>query len=57
MWNTEHFFERIETTPGVDHMLRAREGVLNAGIYIRPHIYLEHEIMWFLQAEGFISIP
>lgn len=56
MWNTDHFFERIETTLGVDYMLRAREGVPDKGVYIRPHVHLEHEIMWFRKAEGFYSI-
>lgn len=56
MWNTDHFFERIETTVGVDYMLRVREGVPEKGVYIRPHVHLEHEIMWFRRAEGFYSI-
>lgn len=56
MWNTDHFFEKIETTIGVDYMLRAREGVPEKGVYIRPHMHLEHEIMWFHKAEGSYSI-
>lgn len=56
MWNTDHFFEKIETTIGVDYMLRAREGVPVKGVYIRPHMHLEHEIMWFHKAEGSYSI-
>lgn len=56
MLNADHFFERIETSIGVDYMLRAREGVPQQGVYIRPHVHLEHEIMWFRRAEGFYSI-
>lgn len=56
MWNTDHFFERIETTVGVDYMLRSREGVPAKGVYIRPHVHFEHEVMWFHKAEGFYSI-
>lgn len=56
MLNTDHFFERIETSIGVDYMLRAREGVPQQGVYIRPHVHLEHEIMWFHRAEGAFSI-
>lgn len=56
MLNTDHFFEKIETTIGVDYMLRAREGVPEKGVYIRPHVHLEHEIMWFYRAAGSYSI-
>jgi AraC-like DNA-binding protein len=56
MLTADHFFERIETSIGVDYMLRAREGVPPQGVYIRPHVHLEHEIMWFRRAEGFFSI-
>lgn len=56
MFNTDHFFEKIETTLGVDYMLRAKEGVPEQGVYIRPHVHLEHEVMWFRRAEGFFSI-
>lgn len=56
MWNADHFFEKIDTTIGVDYMLRAREGVPEKGVYIRPHMHLEHEIMWFHKAEGSYTI-
>lgn len=56
MWNDDRFFEKIETTLGVDYLLRAREGVPEKGVYIRPHVHLEHEIMWFRRAEGSYSI-
>lgn len=56
MWNADHFFEKIETTLGVDYMLRAREGVPDEGVYIRPHVHLEHEIIWFRRAKGSYSI-
>ncbi|MBG3129760.1 AraC family transcriptional regulator [Proteus mirabilis] len=56
MQNFDHFFEQIETTIGVDYMLRAREGVPTKGVYIRPHVHLEHEIMWFRYAQGAYTI-
>lgn len=56
MWNVDHFFEKIETTQGTDYMLRAREAVPEKGVYIRPHVHLEYEVMWFRRAEGFYSI-
>lgn len=56
MWNADHFFEKIDTTIGFDYMLRAREGVPEKGVYIRPHMHLEHEIMWFHKADGSYTI-
>jgi hypothetical protein len=56
MWNADHFVEKIETTIGVDYVLRARESVPEKGGYIRPHMHLEHEIMWFHKVEGNYSI-
>lgn len=56
LWNADHFFEKIDTTLGVDYMLRAREGVPEKGVYIRPHMHFQHEIMWFRRAEGSYSI-
>lgn len=56
MWNSDHFFERIETTLGMDYMLRVREDVSKKGVYIRPHVHLEHEIMWFRRVDGSYSI-
>ncbi|WP_228288606.1 MULTISPECIES: helix-turn-helix transcriptional regulator [unclassified Klebsiella] len=56
MWNTDHFFEKIDTTLGVDYMLRAREGVPDEGVYIQPHMHLEHEVMWFHKAQGSYSL-
>lgn len=56
VWNADHFFEKIETTLGVDYMLRAREGVPEEGVYIRPHMHFQHEIMWFHKSEGSYSI-
>ncbi|SFO16161.1 AraC-type DNA-binding protein [Candidatus Pantoea varia] len=56
MSNSDHFFERIETTAGMDYLLRAGEGVPEKGVYIRPHVHLEHEIMWFKHAAGFFCI-
>lgn len=32
---------------GTDYLLRAGEGVPEKGVYIRPHVHLEHEIMWY----------
>ena len=56
MSNTDHFFERVETAPGVEYLLRAGEGVPERGVYIRPHVHLEHEIMWFRRAAGFFTV-
>ncbi|MGL4429724.1 MAG: helix-turn-helix transcriptional regulator [Silvania sp.] len=56
VWNADHFFEKIETTLGVDYLLRAREGVPEKGVYIRPHMHFQYEIMWFHKAEGSYSI-
>lgn len=56
MSNSDHYFERIETMAGTDYLLRAGEGVPEKGVYIRPHVHLEHEIMWFRRASGYFCI-
>lgn len=56
MWNSEHYFEKIENSTGKDYMLRAKEGVPHNGVYIRSHMHLEHEIFWFRNAAGEFSI-
>lgn len=50
--NTDYFFERLETKTGLDFILRAREKVPEKGMYIKPHVHFEHEIMWFRKAKG-----
>ncbi|KFB98069.1 hypothetical protein GTGU_04597 [Trabulsiella guamensis ATCC 49490] len=54
--NVDYFFEKLETQTGLDFILRAREGVPENGMYIKPHVHLEHEIMWFYKARGSYSI-
>ncbi|KNC91702.1 helix-turn-helix transcriptional regulator [Trabulsiella odontotermitis] len=54
--NVDYFFEKLETQTGLDFILRAREGVPENGMYIKPHVHLEHEIMWFYKASGSYSI-
>lgn len=54
--NVDYFFEKLETQTGLDFILRAREGVPEKGMYIKPHVHLEHEIMWFYKASGSYSI-
>lgn len=56
MSHTDRFYEKIDTALGADYMLRAGEGVPENGVAIRPHVHLEHEIMWFRRARGAFSI-
>ncbi|MBN6046729.1 helix-turn-helix transcriptional regulator [Citrobacter sp. ku-bf4] len=50
--NTDYFFEKLETKTGLDFILRAREKVPEKGMYVKPHVHFEHEIMWFRKAKG-----
>lgn len=52
----DHFFENLETSTELDYVLRAGEGVPEEGLEIKPHMHLEHEIMWFHKAQGSYSI-
>lgn len=54
--NADYFFEKLETKTGLDYILRAREKVPEKGMYIKPHVHFEHEIMWFRNAKGSYSI-
>jgi len=52
MWNQDHFFEKIDNLDRDGFMLRDGEGVPENGVFIRPHMHLQYEIMWFRQASG-----
>jgi AraC-type DNA-binding domain-containing proteins len=53
---SDYFFEKLETKAGLNYILRAQEKVPEGGMYIKPHMHLEHEIMWFYKARGSYSI-
>ncbi|QMI07152.1 helix-turn-helix transcriptional regulator [Citrobacter sp. RHB25-C09] len=54
--SADYFFEKLEPKTGLDYILRARETVPEKGMYIKPHVHFEHEIMWFRKAKGSYSI-
>ncbi|MGS2873702.1 helix-turn-helix transcriptional regulator [Enterobacter huaxiensis] len=56
MPSSDYFFEKLETNAGLNYILRAREGVPDKGMVIKPHVHFEHEIMWFYKARGSYSI-
>lgn len=53
---SDYFFEKLETKAGLNYILRGQEKVPEGGMYIKPHMHLEHEIMWFYKASGSFSI-
>lgn len=56
MWNQDHFFEKIDNLERDGFMLRDGEGVPEKGVFIRPHMHLQYEIMWFRHASGAYSL-